>query len=746
MANSKTVIRCEIDAGGITAARKEIEAYAQACQGAADRLRSMGRTVALLAREDDAAGQSVRALQASLAGVRDSLASAFIPIITTVAPLLARLCDMLATAVNYVAMFFAVLGGGSSYKRLVSGQNAFNKSLKAGGGAARRLVNNLAGLDELHLWQSPAGGSGGGGGGTDMEDMFEDVPIENAAAVREMLRDILWYAGAIGAALAAWRLARNFGADLRTALGLAMAAAGAVVMVKGYLDAWKNGFDLKNMTEMFGGLAAAVLGVGLAFRSWKAAGITALVGGIAIAVAAFRDAWNGGIDFQNMAGLLGAVATAASGAFAVFGAKGSAVMLAVGGIGSIVLALRDWKRQGELTKEAMRTLESGLLELGGSAAIFTGSAVPLVAAGFGVMIGECMRFAAKMPQEVHRSFQLTDSETASGAAALGMTIREHWDDIKAWTAETWETVKETVREKAQAMREKAVTIFNSVKEKVQTAVTAMRERVAARFEQMRAGMEEKMTAARDRAAELFESIKTGIIERVNAAREKVADVFETIRSTIQEKIENAKEKVSDAIEAIKGFFDFSWSLPPLKLPHFSITGSFSLNPPSIPHISVSWYARGGIVDGATLIGAGEAGREAIVPLERHTEWMDDLARRVARALGGARLAPALKDIASRLGDIPGAIQGLRMTMPAVAAGVVTPPKAAYMSGREDGLAETVRGLRALLAEPESRTAARQGASYTFIGELDGKVLFKKVIDEGQAQRRATGRNPFVLLG
>lgn len=60
--------------------------------------------------------------------------------------------------------------------------------------------------------------------------------------------------------------------------------------------------------------------------------------------------------------------------------------------------------------------------------------------------------------------------------------------------------------------------------------------------------------------------------------------------------------------------NFSWSLPKIKLPHFDISGKFSLDPLSVPHISVDWYKKGGLFTDASLIGVGEAGSEAVLPL------------------------------------------------------------------------------------------------------------------------------------
>ena len=92
-------------------------------------------------------------------------------------------------------------------------------------------------------------------------------------------------------------------------------------------------------------------------------------------------------------------------------------------------------------------------------------------------------------------------------------------------------------------------------------------------------------------------------------------------------------KVRGVVNKVKGFFPIKVGnlLSGLKLPHFSISGKLSLNPPSIPKLSVSWYAKGGIVDGATVLGGvglGEAGPEAILPLNPFWKKMDEIANNV----------------------------------------------------------------------------------------------------------------------
>jgi uncharacterized protein YjbJ (UPF0337 family) len=136
---------------------------------------------------------------------------------------------------------------------------------------------------------------------------------------------------------------------------------------------------------------------------------------------------------------------------------------------------------------------------------------------------------------------------------------------------------------------------------------------------------------KEKVVTAWNNLKSSVSNTVSNLKSDVTAKFDEIKNKIQEKIEAAKEKVRSAIEAIKGFFNFSWSLPDLKLPHPYISGEFSLNPPSVPHFGIDWYAKGGVFDAPSVIGVGEAGSEAVVPLSEFWKKLEELADRIERS-------------------------------------------------------------------------------------------------------------------
>lgn len=127
----------------------------------------------------------------------------------------------------------------------------------------------------------------------------------------------------------------------------------------------------------------------------------------------------------------------------------------------------------------------------------------------------------------------------------------------------------------------------------------------------------------------------------------LADRFGEGVGNVLQKIADLKSRVTEAAATLKESFSFEWKLPHLRLPHLSVSWEpvdnilaqfFGVT--AFPHLSVQWFAKGGILDGAqifgrmgsTLLGGGEQGREAILPLDTNTGWMDDLAQHIAMTL------------------------------------------------------------------------------------------------------------------
>lgn len=162
--------------------------------------------------------------------------------------------------------------------------------------------------------------------------------------------------------------------------------------------------------------------------------------------------------------------------------------------------------------------------------------------------------------------------------AIGVALYKNWDTIKA---------------KAIEIKNNIVATWNGIKASVIAAVNNLKAQLSA----------------------AWASIKANVSAAWNAVKTAITNPINTAVSLVRAGIDKLKSIVNGA----------KLSLPHIKLPHFSVSGKFSLNPPSVPKVSVSWYKTGGIFDSPSLIGIGEAGPEAVVPLDKLWDKLDKIA-------------------------------------------------------------------------------------------------------------------------
>lgn len=256
---------------------------------------------------------------------------------------------------------------------------------------------------------------------------------------------------------------------------------------------------------------------------------------------------------------------------------------------------------------------------------------------------------------------------------------EKFHELKESAAEKFNDLKEKTVAKVVEMKEKVVTDFYNLKEEASEKISDLKERWGQRFEEAREKVVSEVTELKEKATDRIEEFRKAAVNKVidfkesttkkfhefkeesvarlsevaakgvegfNSIREKGSAAIDSLKSTLASKFtemgatihdkfsgisgkitdtfSKCREAVHDIVEKIKGFFNFEWKLPDIKLPHFKIDGSFSLSPPSIPHLSVDWYAEGGVMTKPTAFGinpatgnimaGGEAGAEAIAPI------------------------------------------------------------------------------------------------------------------------------------
>lgn len=226
------------------------------------------------------------------------------------------------------------------------------------------------------------------------------------------------------------------------------------------------------------------------------------------------------------------------------------------------------------------------------------------------------------------------------------TVSSIWESIKEAVSNVldaifetvntiWTSIKETVSSILDAIFETVSNVWNSVKEKVAEVSNNIKESVSTAWNNIKTTISNVVDNIKKAVTDKFNSIKDSVSTTFNNIKEKASSIFNGIKETISNAITKAKEKIKSSLDAIRDYFDgLKLNFPKIKLPHFKITGKFSLDPPQVPKLSIEWYEKGGIFDRPSIIGVGENGKEAVMPLEKNTGWITTLASKISNLMSG----------------------------------------------------------------------------------------------------------------
>lgn len=219
-----------------------------------------------------------------------------------------------------------------------------------------------------------------------------------------------------------------------------------------------------------------------------------------------------------------------------------------------------------------------------------------------------------------------------------------WENCKEYIIEAWNYIKAAVSS--------ALGVISSVISNAWNIIANYLTRILSNIKNK---FVSEWNAIKSHVSSAINGIKSSISNGLNGAKSAVTGTLNGIKSSFSNIWDGCKNVVGNAIGHIKSLMNFSWSLPSLKLPHFSISGKFSLHPPSVPKLGIEWYKKamddGMIMNQPTIFGynaksnqflaGGEAGSETVVGTHNLMDMIQEAVNNAGSGNGDSEATRAL---------------------------------------------------------------------------------------------------------
>lgn len=509
-------------------------------------------------------------MSSATATLKNSIGALTAPIISALTPAIVTLCTWLTNAINAMNRFIAVISGKSTWTKAKKQQVDYAASLDKTAGSAKKAAGALAAFDDLNVLQKNDSGSGSGGSSGASGSGYEEVPLtqkdfEWVKNVKKVFEAILPIVLAIAAALLTWKIA-SFLTDLLT------------------------------MSTLLGTIV-----------SWLV-----VIAGFALTIYSLFDMWTNGVDWENLIGYIVGASLAVGGLYALFGPMVAGIALIVISIAGLITALHDIRENGLNTQNMCLLLVSafglvvGTFMAFGAVAASVVAGILLIVAGIADLMknGVNLKNGILIVAGVFTSLLLTAGVVVASIAALiaglVLAIVADWENFKS-------TVLEPIVEWGLVMLSNFTQIGDGIKEIFSGITTFLKGVFTGDWKMAWTGIRTFFVGVWDVIVGCLKSSVNFIIGALNTAYNAICGVINACISAIN--------KISFTVP--------DW-VPGLGGKQF---GGFNLQ--KIQPVNIPYLANGGITTGATIAKIGEAGREAVLPLENNTGWMDDLASKLA---------------------------------------------------------------------------------------------------------------------